>query len=573
MKLTVVALDYDGTTEHDGSLHPEVLRAVETLKGAGIAVLMATGRRIEHLREEVDLRLFDAVVAENGAVLLYPESGRHAIAGRPAPEGFVRALRDRGVDVIPGECLVEAKARDAIAVLETIRDQQLPLVILFNRNRLMVLPQAISKATGLREALRALGLSPHNAVAIGDAENDHELLSAVEVGVAVGWGSAALKEIADEIVSGTSPAAVGAYLRRLAVDRRVPPARTRRRRLLLGSSENGERLELIADGRNILIAGRPKSGKSWIAGLLCEQFVLMGYSVCIIDPEGDYTGLGEFPAVLRFGGDDPLPLVRDLVHALSDPSVSVVVNLSRLSHEEKLEYVPELLKTVNVVRRETGLPHRILLDEAHYFLNAPESACLIESDVAGYILVTYRVSQIRAEVLQSSEAILVTNEVDPREVETLRQLRAVEGAVGQWAETLGELELAEAALLPGAEEAGGKLRRFRIAPRLTYHVRHRAKYIDVPVEERHAFVFSGPKTPKGLRAKSFQEFIAALACLPTEAIDGHLRNHDFSAWIGGVFGDRVLAGLLQELETRYALEPHAGVHVEIEAAIRERYES
>ena len=40
-----------------------------------------------------------------------------------------------------------------------IRYLELPLVLLFNRGRLMVLPQAISKATGLREALRTLRLS------------------------------------------------------------------------------------------------------------------------------------------------------------------------------------------------------------------------------------------------------------------------------------------------------------------------------------------------------------------------------------------------------------------------------
>jgi hydroxymethylpyrimidine pyrophosphatase-like HAD family hydrolase len=49
----------------------------------------------------------------------------------------------------------------------------------------MTVPQAVSKATGLHTALDTLRLSGHNAVAIGDAENDHELLRLVEVGAAV----------------------------------------------------------------------------------------------------------------------------------------------------------------------------------------------------------------------------------------------------------------------------------------------------------------------------------------------------------------------------------------------------
>lgn len=40
----------------------------------------------------------------------------------------------------------------------------------------MALPQGVSKATGLQAALNRLRLSPRNTVAVGDAENDHELL-------------------------------------------------------------------------------------------------------------------------------------------------------------------------------------------------------------------------------------------------------------------------------------------------------------------------------------------------------------------------------------------------------------
>src|SRR2546430_11434817 len=35
----------------------------------------------------------------------------------------------------------------------------------------------------------------------------------------------------------------------------------------------------------------PISGKSWIAGLLCEQLALQRYSLCVVDPEGDYRAL------------------------------------------------------------------------------------------------------------------------------------------------------------------------------------------------------------------------------------------------------------------------------------------
>jgi hypothetical protein len=50
--------------------------------------------------------------------------------------------------------------------------------------------------------------------------------------------------------------------------------------------------------------------------------------------------------------------------------------------------------------------------------------------------------------------------------------------------TFQDLGANEAALLPGAEEAHGRVRRFQIAPRLTSHVRHRTKYLDMPSSTR-----------------------------------------------------------------------------------------
>ncbi len=40
----------------------------------------------------------------------------------------------------------------------------------------MILPPGVNKAIGLAHALRDLGLSPHNVVGVGDAENDFSFL-------------------------------------------------------------------------------------------------------------------------------------------------------------------------------------------------------------------------------------------------------------------------------------------------------------------------------------------------------------------------------------------------------------
>jgi hydroxymethylpyrimidine pyrophosphatase-like HAD family hydrolase len=182
MQVRVFALDCDGTIESAGRHNSEVHGAIREARALGIGVVLATGRRVDDLKQVIgDLTQFDAVVAENGAVVFFPERERT----HGPPEALVCVLRDRGVSVTRGTCVLEADADAAFAVLDEIRRRELPLVIPFNRDWIMVLPQAVSKGTGLRAALDALRLSLHNAVGIGNAENDHSLLEAYEIGVAV----------------------------------------------------------------------------------------------------------------------------------------------------------------------------------------------------------------------------------------------------------------------------------------------------------------------------------------------------------------------------------------------------
>ena len=95
------------------------------------------------------------------------------------------------------------------------------------------------------------------------------------------------------------------YIRRIVRQPRLSAAQMGRRRLLLGHQHNGDPVHLAVRGRTVLIAGEPGTGKSWLAGLLCEQLILQGYSMCIIDPEGDYRSLDGLPGVVTLGGEDP----------------------------------------------------------------------------------------------------------------------------------------------------------------------------------------------------------------------------------------------------------------------------
>jgi hydroxymethylpyrimidine pyrophosphatase-like HAD family hydrolase len=76
VKLSVIALDYDGTIAEGDRLDPSVRDAIADARTRGIIVLLVTGRILSELRRVAgDQHLVVAVVAENGAVRHLPDSG------------------------------------------------------------------------------------------------------------------------------------------------------------------------------------------------------------------------------------------------------------------------------------------------------------------------------------------------------------------------------------------------------------------------------------------------------------------------------------------------------------------
>jgi hydroxymethylpyrimidine pyrophosphatase-like HAD family hydrolase len=572
MKFCVLALDYDGTIAENGKPHPAVMEAIQEARARGIVVVLVTGRILSDLKKVAgDLNAFDAIVAENGAVLAFP-NGRTRVLGRPPPPALMDELCRHKVEFSVGNCVLEADASSAPRILRTVQKLELPLVLAFNRSRVMLLPQGISKATGLREALDTLRLSLHNCIAIGDGENDFQLLEASEIGVTVGWGSKSLHEIADEVLSGKGPAAVADYIRRAIENTKLPPHRVDRRHVLLGQTTDGHPLEMAVHGRIILVAGDPRSGKSWVTGLFCEQLILQGYCLCVIDPEGDYGPLEALPGVVVFGGDEPPPRLSDVARALRYPDISVVLDLSQSTHAAKVDYLSALLPMVAGLRRNTGQPHWIVVDEAHYFLHEPDFRQRVDIELAGYMLVTHRVSNLPSDLLKEVESIIVTQITDPREAQALTTMYGRAGEETEWESLLNGLTIDEAALLPRMDAPERRLQRFNVAGRMTPHVRHRSKYLEVPMLEHHAFVFTCNGSPIGSSARTLKEFVMTMTRLPVASIDGHARNSDFSRWIADVFGDQPLAAELRKVERQYRRGQVTNLVESLIAPIRERYE-
>ncbi len=205
MRFLALAADYDGTLATNGQVEEATLAALKRLRQSGRKLLLVTGRHLDDLREVLpQIDYFDGVVAENGALLYVPATQEEHLLGDRPPEAFIQSLQTQNVrPLVVGKVIVSTWEPNEVVVLQAIRDLGLALQVIFNKGAVMVLPSGVNKASGLSAALTKLGLSPHNTVAIGDAENDHAMLNLCEFSVAVANALPMVKEQVDWVTQGS----------------------------------------------------------------------------------------------------------------------------------------------------------------------------------------------------------------------------------------------------------------------------------------------------------------------------------------------------------------------------------
>jgi hypothetical protein len=567
-----IAVDYDGTLSETEQPSEDVLTAVAEVRASGRKVVLVTGRILAELRElfpAVD-EWFDAIVAENGAVLSI--EGATRVLAPPVEFELDEALVERGVPFRRGQVLLAARAAHETEIQSEIRRLGLENQLTRNRGELMVLPPGISKGFGVVQALGDLGVSNHSTIAIGDGENDHSLLGMCELGVAVANAVEGLRRHADLVLEKSAGAGVAELLRGAQLVEAESIA-SRRWRLDLGRSPEGARVSLPASRINVLVAGRSKSGKSFFMGMLAEQLIGLGYSVCIIDPEGDYAPLGELRGVLALGGQEELPPVERIGRLFEHRFASVVIDVSSSPPEERQEYVTRLHNALAAERRSTGLPHWILCDEAHEQLGGNGVSELLASEPKGYCLATWRPHELSAEARRALDFVVAIS-------------GGKELLVGEGPDTIAEIESICGFALPdlGAPNEGVLLRpgrpsetmSFAIHPRRSPHVRHWRKYAEGRLPAHLRFQFRNEVgTPRGVAA-NIQEIHRTLRSCAPSVLRFHALRGDLSRWLREAIQDGELAGTIGSLEEVFSATSRSDVDAErlrhaVLGAVERRY--
>ena len=561
MRYYALACDYDGTLARGGRAGREALDALRALRESGRKLVLVTGRLLPDLAAVLEpLDLFDRIVAENGAVLYRPATREERQLAEPPPAGFVSMLEQRGVTPLERGRVIVATARPhETVVLGTIRDLGLELHVIFNRDAVMVLPSGINKGTGLRAALDELGLSPHNVVGVGDAENDHGFLELCECAVAVADALPAVRERAHLVTDGENTRGVTELAARVLKDDLAGVAR---REIVLGHAGDGRVVSVATYGENVLMAGPSGSGKSTLATGFLEQLREQGYQFCILDPEGDFQGLVSATAI---GDADRAPAVREVIQLLETPTQNIAVNLLGVGLEHRPAFFAQLLTAILELRARSGRPHWLLFDETHHLLprERADAEVALPSAVTGVLMITVHPEHVSPAILSSVDVVVAIGKTPDQTVAGFVAARQLSMPVI----ASDDLPTGEAiAWRPTSLEGPVRLR--GVVPREERR-RHRRKYAEGELPADRSFYFRGPDQKLNLRAQNLKVFLQMAEGIDEATWRHHLENGDVAGWLREAIKDPELADEVAALARRRLTGDES--RQQVRALIQERY--
>lgn len=568
MRYFCLACDYDGTIAHHGVVATSTIAALKRVSASGRKLLLVTGRQVDDLIAIFpEITIFDRVVAENGAVLYRPGTRELRTLADAPPEEFVAELQRRQVQPLSiGKCIVATWHPFETTVLEAIRTLGLELQVIFNKDAVMVLPSGVNKGTGMHAALEELGLSKHNVVGVGDAENDHAFLKICECSVAVANALPALKERADLVTSGAHGAGVEELIEKLASEdlQSVAP-KLRRHQILLGRTASGEAFCLEPYGTRVLVAGPSGGGKSTTVMAMIERLVDAQYQICLIDPEGDYDEVEQF---VKLGGPNRVPAVSEILEVLHSRRNSVSVNLLGVAGPDRPSFFLGLLPRIQELRARTGRPHWVIIDEVHHLMpETLDSASLsIPRELNSVAMISVHPDHVARPMLNTVNVLIA---IGPEPATVVRQFNAGTGKKLRTADLPEQRPKSGQAMvwalgdsqkpaIVGIERAKVELRR------------HKRKYAAGELGEDKSFYFRGPEEKLNLRAQNMNTFVQLAQGVDEETWRYHLKSADYSRWLRESVKDEEIAGEVERIEKDESLQG-AESRARVIEAIRKHY--
>ena len=542
MRYHLLATDYDGTLADQGQVSNAVIDKLKQFQATGRKAILVTGREMKDLVEVFPAyKIFDYIVAENGALIHETATGRDQLLG-PAPDpSFVRALEDKGVRPISvGQVIIATWEPYEQVVLDAIKSAGIERQVIFNKGAVMILPTGINKATGLQSLLHNLHLSLHNTVAVGDAENDGAMLLAAECGVAVSNALPALKSIADWVTDKGHGEGVMELMDRLMENDLVPLARKSGKDYLpLGLQEDGTAFAISPYRSGILVSGVSGGGKTTLTLSIVESMVHQGYQFCLLDPEGDYL---ELPGSIVLGNGTSLPSIDEIKELLKDPAQNLVICTLSIPLVDRPSFFAQLMPVLLDLRRRYGHPHWILLDEAHHLIPAAAGASLdwLTDDFNNFIIISTSPHALGVAILSKVGLILTIGGNAAYPIEQFCEKLELKTPTA-----IPSLEKNELCVWEREESRPPYKVRFNQPSQLQQ--RHKKKYAQGDMGA-NSFIFTGPDNKLHLVANNLILFMHLAEGIDDDTWQFHLHRQDYTRWFGDVIHDKDLASAGEEAD-------------------------
>lgn len=256
MDYKIVFFDVDGTLVNyeDGCMEESTRNAIQQLKSKGIHIVAATGRPLSMCQDLRNVGI-ETFITANGAYAKHQDQVIHKIPVAKEIVQAVKAFADENKQSL--SFFTEQLSMNSIqeketlkAMQETLSLQEYPIInedivtqevylmclygdeaiekkytskfphLLFKRWHpyiINVLQYDVSKSIAVQAVLDYFDLSPEDALAFGDGDNDIDMLEQVGFGIAMGNSSEALKNVANYVTKKSTEDGIDYALRELQI--------------------------------------------------------------------------------------------------------------------------------------------------------------------------------------------------------------------------------------------------------------------------------------------------------------------------------------------------------------------
>lgn len=176
-------------------------RTYSKIKSINVPLILATGRSYGYVKNFLfnEKKQWDAVVAENGAIVYFPKSGKKIVSTSVHIKKIRKLFEKHRLEFTAGEVVLSTSIENKGRIEELLGEDKEFVDLIVNVDEVMLLPKGVNKGYGAGIALKELSIDPEKTIVVGDSDNDIDLFNVNGFKIAVANACEKLKLLADDV--------------------------------------------------------------------------------------------------------------------------------------------------------------------------------------------------------------------------------------------------------------------------------------------------------------------------------------------------------------------------------------